>query len=140
PETDPKLNDVLQAWNMNLGTNIVIDASGVGRMFGTGPAVPLVVNYGATPITRNFAGTMTFFPLARTVSIADKSKPQPDNTELLMTSERSFTVPNLKTKEITYDPAKDNARPLSLGVAGERKAGAATAQPKSSDSQSAGSI
>ena len=43
PETDPKVGDVLQSWNINLGTNVVIDASGVGRMFGTGPAVPLVV-------------------------------------------------------------------------------------------------
>ena len=53
---------------------MVIDASGVGHMFGTGPAVPLVVDYGTSPITRNFNGTMTFFPLARTVSIADKNK------------------------------------------------------------------
>ena len=53
------------------------DASGVGRLFGTGPAVPLVVDYGASPITQNFNGTMTFFPLARTVSIADKSKTTP---------------------------------------------------------------
>jgi ABC-type uncharacterized transport system involved in gliding motility auxiliary subunit len=123
PETDPKVGDVLQAWNINLGTNVVIDASGVGRMFGTGPAVPLVVDYGTSPITRNFNGTMTFFPLARTVSIADKGKaPQFDDTELLKTSERSFTIPNLKTKEVTYDPAKDNAGPLSLGVSAERKA------------------
>ena len=66
---------------------------------------------------------MTFFPLARTVSIADKTKaPQFDDTELLKTSERSFTIPNLKTKEVTYDPAKDNAGPLSLGVSAERQA------------------
>jgi ABC-type uncharacterized transport system involved in gliding motility auxiliary subunit len=128
PEVDPKINDLLQAWNITLGTNVVIDASGVGRMFGTGPAVPLVVSYGANPITRNFAGTMTFFPLARTVSITEKNKPQPDGTELLMTSDRSFTVPNLKQKEISYDPAKDNAGPLSLGVAAEKKVGAGAPQ------------
>lgn len=127
PEVDPKLGDLLQSWNITLGSNVVIDASGVGRMFGTGPAVPLVVKYGTNPITRNFEGTMTFFPLARTVSMTNKTKPEPDDTELLLTSERSFTVPNLKTKEITYNPAKDNAGPLSLGVAGERKATASPA-------------
>ena len=26
PETDPKVGDVLQAWNINLGTNVVIDS------------------------------------------------------------------------------------------------------------------
>jgi ABC-type uncharacterized transport system involved in gliding motility auxiliary subunit len=134
PETDPKLGDVLQSWNVALGSNVVIDASGVGRMFGTGPAVPLVVSYGTSPITRNFDGTMTFFPLARTAAIADKAKATPlDETELLKTSERSFTIPNLKTKQVTYDPAKDNAGPLSLGVSAERKAdvaGGAAGQAK----------
>jgi len=66
---------------------------------------------------------MTFFNLARTVSIKDKSKSDPDATELLKTSPRSFTVPNLKTNEVRYDPAKDQAGPLSLGVAAERKSG-----------------
>ena len=74
PETDPKLDDILQAWNVNQGKNVVVDASGVGRLFGTGPAVPLVVDYGDSPITKNLKGGMTFFPLARTVSIADKNK------------------------------------------------------------------
>jgi ABC-type uncharacterized transport system involved in gliding motility auxiliary subunit len=101
----------------------VIDASGVGRLFGTGPAVPLVVDYGPSPITQNFTGTMTFFNLARTVSLKDKGKSDPEGTELLKTSARSFTVPNLKTNEVRYDPAKDQAGPLCLGVAAERHSG-----------------
>jgi ABC-type uncharacterized transport system involved in gliding motility auxiliary subunit len=124
PETDPKLDSVLDAWNIALGSNVVIDASGVGRLFGTGPAVPLVVDYGPSPIVQNFTGTMTFFNLARTVSLKDKGKTDPEGTELLKTSARSFTVPNLKTKEVRYDPAKDQAGPLSLGVAAERHVGA----------------
>ena len=76
PETEPKVDDVLQAWNMKLGSNVVVDASGVGKLFGTGPETPLVVDYGSSPITRGFDGTMTFSSLARTVDIADKSKSQ----------------------------------------------------------------
>jgi ABC-type uncharacterized transport system involved in gliding motility auxiliary subunit len=34
-------------------------------------------------------------------------------------------VPNLNTKEVRYDPAKDQAGPLSLGVAAERRASGA---------------
>jgi ABC-type uncharacterized transport system involved in gliding motility auxiliary subunit len=131
PETDPKLDSVLDAWNIALGSNVVIDASGVGRLFGTGPAVPLVVDYGPSPIVQNFTGTMTFFNLARTVSLKDKGKSDPQGTELLKTSPRSFTVPNLKTNEVRYDPAKDQAGPLSLGVVAERHAAGAGDTSKS---------
>jgi ABC-type uncharacterized transport system involved in gliding motility auxiliary subunit len=117
PVTDPKLDEIFQAWNIGVGNNIVVDASGVGRLFGTGPEAPLVVNYGDSPITKNLQGGMTFFSLARTVSIADKSKVDPQDVELLKTSARSFTIPKLE-KEVQFDPK--TAGPLSLGVAGSR--------------------
>ena len=63
---------------------------------------------------------MTFFNLARTVSIADKSKSDPQAVELLKTSERSFTIPKL-VREVQFDPK--TAGPLSLGVAASRAAG-----------------
>lgn len=117
PETDPKLEDVFSQWNINVGQNVVIDASGVGQLVGTGPGVPLVLDYGTSPITKGFQGSMTFFPLARTVNIADKRKTDPQDIELLKTSKQSFTIPNLKQKEIRYDPKTDTIGPLSLGVA-----------------------
>ena len=123
PQTDPKLDDILQEWNMNMGKNVVVDASGVGRLFGTGPAVPLVVDYGDSPITKNLKGGMTFFPLARTVSIADKNKADVTDTELLKTSQQSFTIPNLDQKQVKFDPKTDTAGPLSLGVSGDKKNG-----------------
>jgi len=124
PQTDPKLGEVFQAWNTNVGDNVVIDASGVGRLFGAGPAIPLVTTFGDSPITKSFAGSMTFFPLARTVTVADKTKNDPQVVEFLKTSPRSFTVANLKQghNEVTYDPKTSTLGPLSLGVAASRKA------------------
>jgi ABC-type uncharacterized transport system involved in gliding motility auxiliary subunit len=123
PETDPKLEDVFRAWNMNVGNNVVIDASGMGRLIGAGPGIPLVTDYGASPITKGFDGSMTFFPLARTVSVAEKSKSDPEAVELLKTSARSFTTANLKQKEIKYNPKTDTLGPLSLAVAASRTTG-----------------
>ncbi len=123
PETDPKLDDILNSWNITAGKNVVVDASGVGRLFGMGPAVPLVLTYGDSPITKNLTGGMTFFPLVRTISIADKNKADPQNVELLKTSPQSFTIPNLEQKEVKFDPKTDTAGPLSLGVAGGKEVG-----------------
>jgi ABC-type uncharacterized transport system involved in gliding motility auxiliary subunit len=80
-----------------------------------------VVDYGDSPITKNLKGGMTFFPLARTESIADKSKTDVQDVELLKTSQQSFTIPNLQQKEVKFDPKTDPAGPLTLGVAGDKK-------------------
>ncbi len=122
PEKDPKLDDIFNAWNVKVGDNFVIDASGMGQLLGAGPAIPLVVDYGSSPITENLQRHMTFFPLARTVTIADKSKTEPQDVELLKTSPASFTKAKLE-HQVSYNPKTDTKGPLSLGVAGENKSG-----------------
>jgi gliding motility-associatede transport system auxiliary component len=126
PDTDPKLDDIFNAWNINASNDTVIDASGVGRLFGTGPAVPLVTDYGDSPITRNFQRTMTFFPLARTVSLANQNSPAVKGTELLKTSPASFAVKKISGSSVKFDPKTDQRGPLSLGVAVEKKEGKKT--------------
>jgi ABC-type uncharacterized transport system involved in gliding motility auxiliary subunit len=128
PGPDPKLDDILQAWNVKLGDNYVIDVSGAGRVLGAGPGIPLVVDYGDSPVVRNFKGYMTFFPLARTVSIADAAKAEPQSVELLKTSAASFTVPNLGNGTVRYDAKTDQRGPLPLGVAAEKKSGSTDAR------------
>ena len=125
PATDPKLDDLFHAWNVDVGTNVVVDASGMGQLFGSGPIIPVVQDFGSSPITKGFQGSVAFFPLARTASIADKSKSIPQTVELLKTSERSFTIPKLEPgqKKISFDSKTDKIGPLSLGVAANRKMG-----------------
>jgi ABC-type uncharacterized transport system involved in gliding motility auxiliary subunit len=125
PITDPKLDDLFQSWNVIVGNNIVIDASGMGQVMGAGPTIPIVADFGASPITRGFERSATFFPMARTASIADKSKTIPEMVDLLKTSERSFTVPSLPAKggKLAFDPKTDTRGPLTLGVSGNRKVG-----------------
>jgi ABC-type uncharacterized transport system involved in gliding motility auxiliary subunit len=122
-----KLDSILSAWNIKLGDNIAIDASGMGRLFGAGPEIPLVVDYGESAITKGLQRTMTFFPLAQTVTPADQSKLDPQVTELLKTSGSSFTTPKL-AREVSYNPKTDMKGPLSLGVSAEKKVGDKTAR------------
>jgi ABC-type uncharacterized transport system involved in gliding motility auxiliary subunit len=125
PATDVKLDDLFQAWNVAVGSNVVVDASGMGQIFGGGPIIPVVQDFGSSPITKGFQGSMAFFPFARTASIADRSKSIPQTVELLKTSERSFTIPKLEPgqKKISFDSKTDKIGPLSLGVAANRKVG-----------------
>ncbi|MGH9775939.1 MAG: GldG family protein [Candidatus Acidiferrales bacterium] len=129
PDTDAKLDDLFKEWNIKVGDNTVIDASGIGRMFGTGPAVPLVRDYGASPITGKFQGTMSFYPLARTVEIADRNNTQVFPVELLKTSPASFAKEGKITgTTVSFDPKKDKQGPLTLGLSAEKKDGGKTAR------------
>ncbi len=128
PGMDPGLDSLMNTWNVKVGDNYVIDVSGVGRLIGTGPGIPLVVNYGPSPIVKGFENMMTFFPLARTISVLDQSKADPQTVELLKTSPASFTVPNLGNGTVKFDAAKDARGPLSLGVSAENTSGKADAR------------
>jgi gliding motility-associatede transport system auxiliary component len=123
PETKTGLDPLFQAWNIDVGDDIVIDASGVGRLFGTGPAVPLVHDYGDSPITEGFQGSFSFFPLARTVNIANPAKNTDNEVKLLMTSAASWATPKITGRTVSFNPKVDTKGPLSLGVTADRKVG-----------------
>lgn len=118
---DPQIADVLKAWNIELGTNVVLDFSGPGRFFGASPAMPLVLNYGSHAITKDFDGTMTFFPFARSVESGGSSRPEISTTELLKTSDGSWAETELRAnEEPKLDEGKDKKGPITIGVAASK--------------------
>jgi ABC-type uncharacterized transport system involved in gliding motility auxiliary subunit len=128
PDTRPGLGPILEQWNIAVGDNVVIDVSGAGRLFGLGPAVPLVLDYGVHPITRHLERSMTIFPLARTVSIADPDRFSPQAVELLLTSADSWAETEFRDGRAEFTEGQDTRGPVSLGVAAERDTG--EAQPR----------
>jgi len=58
----------LARWGVELGDNLVVELSPIGRLFGIGPEVPIIQQYEPHPITRDLAGITTLFPLTRTVT------------------------------------------------------------------------
>ena len=60
------LDGLLKEWSVEVGNDVVVDASGVGQMFGGDASVPVAASYPAHPITERF-NLMTAFPLARSV-------------------------------------------------------------------------
>ena len=61
-------------WGMDVGNNIVVDASGMGRLIGTDASVPVASSYPSHPITERF-NVLTAYPLARSVTPATGAWP-----------------------------------------------------------------
>ena len=123
PDTDPGVGDILKSWNVEMGKDTVIDVSGVGRLFGTGPAVPLVGEYGNHPITKDMKRTATFFPLARSVKKSGGERTDITQTELLKTSERSWGETALQGDDAKFDEGQDNEGPVTLGITATKMVG-----------------
>ena len=73
PDTDFEMEEFLNEYGLGLDKRVVIDASGLGQIFGLGAAAPLVAEYTDHPITEGLEGVMTFFPFAQTVTMSESS-------------------------------------------------------------------
>lgn len=62
----PNLVALAGEWGMELGADVVVDASGVGQLLGTDASVPVAATYPPHAITDGF-NLLTAFPLARSV-------------------------------------------------------------------------
>ena len=62
----PNLMELAADWGIEIGNDVVVDASGVGQLLGTDATVPVAAAYPPHAITENF-NLLTAFPLARSV-------------------------------------------------------------------------
>ena len=94
PPDDPETTDqsnlisLISEWGIDVGNDVVVDASGVGQLLGTDATVPIAASYPPHPITENFE-LLTAFP-AGTVDLADRRRCQRAN--------RPDVYPNLGTE------------------------------------------
>lgn len=116
PHPSPSFDSFLKPWGVKVDNNLVLDVSGAGRLMGTGPSIPLVMNYESHPITDRFKA-MTFFPFTRSIQ-PDSPVPAGLTVDTLFKSnENSWGETNLGTREASYDPTKDLKGPIPLAVA-----------------------
>ena len=134
PEPDaaamPNVEGLLKEWSVDAGNNVVIDASGVGQIFGGDASVPVAATYTQHPITERF-NLLTAYPLARSVSPATTATEGRVAQTIIETSPRSWAETDLKSSgEVALNPeAGDKAGPVSIGVAVTAPAATDTAAP-----------
>ena len=113
PQTDFEMNSFLTAYGLGLGQKVVIDASGLGQLFGLGAAAPMVADYTSHPLTQELGRTMTFFPLAQNVTIGESTLGYTP-LGLAKTSERSWAESDLGGGQAAFDEGQDVGGPLEL--------------------------
>ncbi len=116
----PNLFALARSWGFDIGTDIVLDASGMGRQLGVGPQVPLATRYPAHPITNGFA-YMTAYPMARSVGPIEGGTDGRMPSTLVETSPQSYGERDLKelysTGKPQLHPETDKMGPISIAAA-----------------------
>jgi ABC-type uncharacterized transport system involved in gliding motility auxiliary subunit len=122
---------LLKDWAIEAGNDVVLDVSGMGRLFQTDESVPVVASYPSHAITNNFK-LLTAFPLARSMSPVEGGVNGRNGQKLAETSARSWAEADLKSLT-SGQPSKmddtDKKGPVSLAVAVTAAATAAPAAP-----------
>jgi len=106
---------------MEVGNDIVVDASGMGRLIGTDASVPVVATYPPHPITERFS-FVTAFPLARSVTPVMGGVNGHVAQPFAQTSAQSWAETDVKdmlaTGKVTLDESKgDKKGPITLAAA-----------------------
>jgi ABC-type uncharacterized transport system involved in gliding motility auxiliary subunit len=117
-------------WGMGVGNDIVVDASGMGRLLGAGPEVPIAANYPPHPITARF-NFATGFPLARSIEPVMGGVNGHTATPVVQTSAQSWAETDIKgllvDHKVGFDDGKDRKGPITIAAA--VSAAASTAPP-----------
>lgn len=101
----PNLIALAGEWGIELGTDVVVDASGVGQLLGTDASVPVAATYPPHAITDDF-NLLTAFPLARSVRPIAGGVSGRTGVVVVETGARSWAeadLSQLATGEVTLD-------------------------------------
>jgi ABC-type uncharacterized transport system involved in gliding motility auxiliary subunit len=135
PESAPLTNLIALAhdWGVDLGNDVVVDVSGMGRLIGTDASVPVAANYPSHPIVQRF-NLLSAFPLARSAVPVSGGVNGHTAQTFVETSPRSWAESDIKglltSGEVAMDEAKgDKKGPVSIGTAASAAAAADPAAP-----------
>jgi ABC-type uncharacterized transport system involved in gliding motility auxiliary subunit len=122
PDSPPLTNLIALAhdWGFDVGNNVVVDVSGMGRLIGTDASVPVVASYPSHPITERF-NFLTAFPLARSITPVSGGVSGHNAQTFIETSARSWAEADIKalltSGEVSLDEAKgDKKGPIPIGA------------------------
>ena len=126
PHTPPNLTGLLAEFGADVNNTLVVDTSGIGRLFGTDELMPLVMQYEDHPITRDLANVATLFPFACAVQSSSDAMPGAQFQPIARTTANSWATTDVRATEVSFREGVDLEGPLAL-------LGAGTYQPLDSE-------
>ncbi|MFQ6103219.1 MAG: GldG family protein [Candidatus Glassbacteria bacterium] len=115
PPPSEGLQGFVDGWGIKVGNDLVIDASGVGRLFGAGPTIPLISDYENHAITKGFR-VMTFFPNTRSVEKKDDVPAGVKVISLCRTTRNSWAETDPEGTRFEFDEDRDKRGPISIAA------------------------
>jgi ABC-type uncharacterized transport system involved in gliding motility auxiliary subunit len=116
PDQAPGMTAFLQQYGILVGDNIILDP--FSRVFGAGYDMPVASAYAQHPITQNF-NIATFFPVARSVQLAEQLPDGVSGVELAESSPQSWAETSkeeLQQGTVEFHEGRDLAGPVPLAV------------------------
>jgi ABC-type uncharacterized transport system involved in gliding motility auxiliary subunit len=121
---DPPLTNVAalaHEWAIDLGNNVVVDVSGMGRLIGTDASVPVAMDYPSHPIVKDM-DLLTAYPLARSVTAVAGGVSGRFAQAFVETSAQSWAETDIKTVlaggKVAFDEGKGDKRgPIAIAAA-----------------------
>jgi ABC-type uncharacterized transport system involved in gliding motility auxiliary subunit len=120
------LSSMLSGWGVTLDKDLILDLNPIGQLTGMGPQMALVTSYEAQPIVADMKGSVTGFPLARSIEIHDT--PKTTVQTLFDTSRTSLATSDLSSSAININDPKNKKGPLILAAAGTYTIGKPTSE------------
>jgi len=120
----PIIEGLARDWGVQLGRDVVVDASGLGQLIGSSWDTPVAVSYPGHPITERF-DTLTAFPLARSVSASSAGADGATAQSIVETGQRSWAETDVDSVAAKDGPKLDEAKgdrpgPVGVGAAASR--------------------
>ncbi len=115
PQVNSNLLESLGKYKIKMVDNIIVDASGVGQLFGMGPEIPLVSDYEDHEIFKDF-NIMTFYPRARSVETSTEGESGFTTKVLFKTTPSSWAESDYLNRRVEFNADKDIKGPIPLAV------------------------
>lgn len=118
----PLLSQFLADWGIQSGTDVVLDASGMGQLLGTDASVPVAAQYPPHAITEGFR-VLTAYPMARSMAPIEGGANSRTAQALVNTSPQSWSeadMAGLSTgkAQVEFNADKgDKQGPITLAAA-----------------------